>query len=255
MIASAKRKVLDGLNRRYIYGRVPLLHTIIFLIEMAVATRIAAKFNTYYAEKPGETSSVGSGGVLGGVADTVAQLITAFRARSQQRSEGGDGFISIEFHEFDKEKPAAFGELGYARSSPPPFDFERLTRFMAYGFFMAPVQFQWFGFLSRAFPLTKKNPTVPALKRVAFDQLIFAPFGLACFFTYMTIAEGGGKRALTQKFRDVYLPTLKANFVLWPAVQILNFRVIPIQFQIPFVSSIGIAWTAYLSLTNSAEES
>lgn len=48
----------------------------------------------------------------------------------------------------------------------------------------------------------------------------------------MTIAEGGGKRALTQKFRDVYLPTLKANFVLWPAVQILNFRVIPIQFQI-----------------------
>lgn len=56
--------------------------------------------------------------------------------------------------------------------------------------------------------------------------------GLACFFTYMTIAEGGGKRALAQKFRDVYLPTLKANFVLWPAVQILNFRVIPIQFQI-----------------------
>jgi hypothetical protein len=87
----------------------------------------------------------------------------------------------------------------------------------------------------------------------------------------MTIAEGGGRRALTQKFRDVYLPTLKANFVLWPAVQILNFRVVPIQFQIvscvaydnrldtdlsqPFVSTIGIAWTAYLSLTNSSEES
>lgn len=53
----------------------------------------------------------------------------------------------------------------------------------------------------------------------------------------MTIAEGGGRRALTQKFRDVYLPTLKANFVLWPAVQILNFRVVPIQFQI--VSFLG----------------
>lgn len=32
----------------------PLLHTIIFLIEMAVAARLAAKFNTYYAEKPGK---------------------------------------------------------------------------------------------------------------------------------------------------------------------------------------------------------
>jgi hypothetical protein len=70
----------------------------------------------------------------------------------------------------------------------------------------------------------------------------------------MTVAEGGGKRALTRKFQDVYVPTLKANYVLWPAVQILNFRVVPIQFQIPFVSTVGIAWTAYLSLTNSAEE-
>ncbi|KAJ5777398.1 hypothetical protein N7520_000644 [Penicillium odoratum] len=254
MIAATKRKVLDGMNRRYIYGRVPLLHTIIFLIEMAVATRIAAKFNTYYAEKPVLTTMV-TNAVLGGVADTVAQLITAFRLRKQQRSQEDNDFISIEIEDWDKTKSPAVGEIGYVKNALPPFDFERLTRFMAYGFFMAPIQFQWFGFLSRAFPLTKANPTTPVFKRVAFDQLIFAPFGLACFFSYMTIAEGGGKRALTQKFRDVYLPTLKANFVLWPAVQILNFRVIPIQFQIPFVSSIGIAWTAYLSLTNSSEES
>ncbi|KAJ5432702.1 uncharacterized protein N7458_011858 [Penicillium daleae] len=254
MITSAKRKVLDGLNRRYIYGRVPLLHTIIFLIEMAVATRIASKFNTYYAEKPVLTTMV-TNAVLGGVADTVAQLITAFRARNAQRTLENNDFISIEIHDLDKGRPPVIGEIGPAAQSPAPFDFERVTRFMAYGFFMAPVQFQWFGFLSRAFPLTKMNPSVPVFKRVAFDQLIFAPFGLACFFTFMTIAEGGGKRALTQKFRDVYLPTLKANFVLWPAVQILNFRVIPIQYQIPFVSSIGIAWTAYLSLTNSADES
>ncbi|KAJ5684607.1 uncharacterized protein N7477_000952 [Penicillium maclennaniae] len=254
MITATKRKVLDGLNRRYIYGRVPLLHTIIFLIEMAVATRLAAKFNTYYAEKPVLTTMV-TNAVLGGVADTVAQLITAFRFRSHQRTQENNDFISIEIEDLDKQRPPVVGELGYSRSSPPPFDFERMTRFMAYGFFMAPVQFQWFGFLLRTFPLTKKNPSIPVFKRVAFDQLMFAPFGLACFFTYMTIAEGGGKRALTSKFRDVYLPTLKANFVLWPAVQILNFRVIPIQFQIPFVSSVGIAWTAYLSLTNSSEES
>lgn len=118
--------------------------------------------------------------MLGGVADTVAQLITAFKLRSQQRAAGGDDFISIEIPDLNKEKPPAVGELGLARASPPPFDFERLTRFMAYGFFMAPLQFQWFGFLSRAFPLTKTNPTIPALKRVAFDQLIFAPFGMPC---------------------------------------------------------------------------
>ena len=48
----------------------------------------------------------------------------------------------------------------------------------------------------------------------------------------MTIAEGGGKRAIARKFQDVYVPALKANYVLWPAVQILNFRMMPLQFQI-----------------------
>ncbi len=58
--------------------------------------------------------------------------------------------------------------------------------------------------------------------------------GLATFFTFMTVAEGGGRRALTRKFQDVYLPSLKANYMIWPAVQILNFRVIPLQFQIVY---------------------
>jgi protein Mpv17 len=97
--------------------------------------------------------------------------------------------------------------------------------------------------------------------------------GIACFFTAMTVAEGGGRRAVYQKLRDMYVPTLKANFMVWPAVQIINFRLMPVQFQLvrpylsccletysanfgtqPFVSSVGIAWTAYLSLTNAAED-
>ncbi|KAL2011623.1 hypothetical protein VTN00DRAFT_4341 [Thermoascus crustaceus] len=253
MLNTTRRRVLDGLNRRYIYGRVPLLHTIIFLIEMAVTMRLASKFNAYYAEKPVLTTMV-TNAVLAGVADTVAQTISAVKARAKRRSVGaGDDYISIEIHDLDKEKPPALGELGFVKN-PPPFDFERLTRFMAYGFFMAPVQFQWFKFLSKAFPLTKKNATIPALKRVAADQFMFAPVGLFAFFSFMTIAEGGGRRALVRKLQDVYLPTLKANFILWPIVQVLNFRVVPIRFQIPFVSTIGIAWTAYLSLSNSDDD-
>ena len=48
----------------------------------------------------------------------------------------------------------------------------------------------------------------------------------------MTVAEGGGRRAVSRKFQDVYLPSLKANWTLWPAVQLLNFRVVPLPFQI-----------------------
>lgn len=253
MVESARRRLLDGLNRQYIYGRVPLLHTILFLIEMAITARLVAKFNSYYAARPVLTTMV-TNAVLGGIADTVAQSITAVRTRMKATRSSGDDLVSIEIRDLQKEKPPAMGEIGHHENVPAPFDFERLTRFMAYGFFMAPIQFQWFGFLSRIFPITKTHANIPALKRVAMDQLIFAPVGLVCFFTFMTVAEGGGRHAIVRKFQDIYVPTLKANYVLWPAVQILNFRVMPIQFQIPFVSSIGIAWTAYLSLTNSAED-
>ena len=53
----------------------------------------------------------------------------------------------------------------------------------------------------------------------------------------MTVAEGGGRRAVQNKLRDMYVPTLKANFMVWPAVQMINFRLMPMQFQLVCLSS------------------
>lgn len=82
------------------------------------------------------------------------------------------------YPDYDEKSPYATEFMIPLRPPPPPaFDFERLTRFMAYGFIMSPVQFHWFSFLSTTFPTTKESKTVPTLQRVAFDQLIFAPVG------------------------------------------------------------------------------
>lgn len=252
-----RRRFFRILNSKYIYGRVPLVHTVIFLIEMAIVTRLVTKFNTYYAERPVLTMMI-TNAVLGGIADTVAQSITAIRLAALRKPGGltKDDTIAIEIHELDRKNPLNSQELiPDSKFLPPPIDFERLTRFMGYGFLMAPVQFKWFQFLSRSFPMDAKSSGFgAALKRVAFDQLIFAPVGIAVFFTAMTVAEGGGRRAISHKLRDMYLPTLKANYMVWPLVQIINFRLMPIQFQLPFVSTVGIAWTAYLSLSNAAED-
>jgi protein Mpv17 len=119
--------------------------------------------------------------VLGGIADTVAQSITAIRL-SALRKPGGitkDDTVAIEIHELDRKNPLNNRDLiPDIKALPPPFDFERLTRFMGYGFLMAPIQFKWFSFLSRAFPITKSSGLGPAMKMVAFDQLIFAPVGM-----------------------------------------------------------------------------
>ncbi|KHN94115.1 Mpv17/PMP22 [Metarhizium album ARSEF 1941] len=250
----SSRRLLRSINEKYLFGRIPILHAIVFLIEMALIARLTARFNTYYEERPLMTMMV-TNAILGGVADTVAQSITAIRTRASQKSLGPDkDEFSIEIHELNR-KSADFERdfIPNPKAPPAAFDFERLTRFMAYGFCVAPLQFKWFRFLERAFPITKTSAFGPATKRVVFDQFVYAPFGVGLFFVAMTVAEGGGRRAISSKLRDMYVPTLKANYVVWPAVQIVNFRLMPVQFQLPFVSTVGIAWTAYLSLTNASD--
>lgn len=173
--------------------------------------------------------------VLGGIADTVAQTLTAVRQNNARKRDGSnnDSFFAIEFEDLDRKSPVNEDMvIPNSLLPPPPFDFERLTRFMAYGFLMAPVQHWWYSFLSATFPSAKGTRTSSAVKKVAFDQFLFAPISLGIFFTFMTVAEGGGRRAVMKKFKDVYVPALKANFMVWPAVQTLNFRVLPLQYQI-----------------------
>lgn len=248
----SRRRIVRGVNEKFIFGKIPLLHTIILIIEMALVARLTARFNSYYDERPIMTMMV-TNAVLGGIADTVAQTITSFRLRANRKTDGLAKRDDVNIEIADLDRKTTYKEFLPGQQGPPPFDFERLTRFMAYGFCMAPIQFRWFKFLERIFPVTKTSAFGPALKRVCFDQFIFAPAGLLVFFTTMTVAEGGGRRAVSNKLRDMYIPTLKANFIVWPAVQIVNFRLMPVQFQLPFVSTIGIAWTAYLSLTNSSD--
>ncbi|KAI1367911.1 hypothetical protein F5Y08DRAFT_297293 [Xylaria arbuscula] len=250
-----RRRVVRSINSKFIFDRIPLLHAVIFIIEMAIIARLASRYNAYFDRRPLLTTMV-TNAVLGGIADAVAQTITSVKQRSNNRklvSPTRDDPISIEIRDFDK-KDARGDYYPNPRTLATPFDFERLTRFMAYGFAMAPITFKWFGLLSRAFPITKTSALVPALKRVVVDQVVFAPIGVALFFSVMTVAEGGGRRAVALKLKDMYIPTLKANYMVWPAVQIINFRLMPVQFQLPFVSTIGIAWTAYLSLSNASED-
>ncbi|KAL8899960.1 MAG: hypothetical protein Q9207_005931 [Kuettlingeria erythrocarpa] len=235
------------------YLQQPLLHAIVLLIEMIVISRLAAKFNSYYGDRPVLTITI-TNVMLGGIADTIAQTLTAIRSRQKRPLLGNAISDGIEMPDYDEKGAYNAQFLSPKRHGPPSFDFERLTRFMSYGFIISPVQFHWFSFLTRTFPITKRSTTIPVFQRMAFDQFIFAPLGLACFFTFMTVTEGGGRRAVARKFQDVYLPALKANYMVWPAVQFLNFRVVPLPYQIPFVSTVGIAWTIYLSLTNSSDE-
>ncbi|CAO3570626.1 unnamed protein product [Mortierella alpina] len=142
-------------------------------------------------------------------------------------------------------------------SQPPPLDLPRMGRFMLYNFSVAPVIHTWYSVLDKNFPLkmsaSASNSTLrprllqtmaPAIKRMGADQILFAPIGLLLLFSGLT----------------TYLSTLRANYAVWPLVQLVNFGYGHIHLwtsyqyfdilRLPFVSVVGIAWNAYLSMVN-----
>jgi protein Mpv17 len=101
-----------------------------------------------------------------------------------------------------------------------------------------------------------------------------APFGLACFVGAMGFMEGRTVEGVQTKFKEVslsphirvmktlissppdsqmYIPAILANWQLWPLVQTINFRYMPLRYRVPFTGAVGIAWQVFLSILNSTK--
>lgn len=127
------------------------------------------------------------------------------------------------------------------------YDFRRLSLFMVWGFIQAFLQYYWYPILNSLY--NEDNLFLSTLKRVMTDQLCYSPLSLAAFFLYSTIViEGGNKEDIKYKLKTAYLQTLVVNYAVWPAAQTINFLFLPKHLQVPFASTVGVFWNAFLSL-------
>ena len=110
-----------------------------------------------------------------------------------------------------------------------------------------PVASTWFKFLQRNVVFRNKN--VEMLARVACDQGIFAPVLIGVFLSSMAALEGSSPR---EKLRRSYSTALTSNYMIWPWVQMVNFKLVPFEHRLLFVNTISIGWNCYLSYLNSS---
>ncbi|PCH33428.1 hypothetical protein WOLCODRAFT_64036 [Wolfiporia cocos MD-104 SS10] len=142
------------------------------------------------------------------------------------------------------------------------YDVPRTVRFFTFGVGMGPLIGRWNFFLERYLPLRFQGSGPPGSgrvsiralsKRVAADQLIMAPIGLALFIGSMGVMEGRDGPHIRRKYSDMFAPALVTNWQVWPIAQLVNFRFMPLAYRVPFQSSCGVFWTLYLSILNSRE--
>ncbi|KAK9711915.1 hypothetical protein K7432_007461 [Basidiobolus ranarum] len=199
-------------------------------------SRLGSRYTQRLRTHPLSTLAV-TNGALAIVSDILAQTIAK---PPNPAPDEGDKFINTQ---------AAINEEKY--------NFARTARLSFYGFATAPLINQWYTVLDKGFPLpkiqgsTRSSVVKAVIKRVATDQILFAPFGLALFFTSISILESATWEGIRDKFNKTYLPALTANYQLWPLAQMINFFYVPLKLRVPFASTVGVFWTAYLSWLNS----
>ena len=72
---------------------------------------------------------------------------------------------------------------------------------------------------------------------VCCDQVLFTPAHLFVFLSSMSVLEGSDPR---EKLRTSFLSAYKANLMLWPWVQGVNFTFVPLEHRVLVVNVVSL---------------
>lgn len=96
-------------------------------------------------------------------------------------------------------------------------------------------------------PNKRLNVRNTAIK-FALDQTIGAVFNTVLFIAGMGLLKGQSFALVTEAVQRDTLTLILAGQKLWPAVSIISFTLVPLQYRTAFGGIVGIFWGIYLSL-------
>lgn len=188
-------------------------------------------------ERPILTKSVSSG-LIAAAGDLLCQYIVT--ARDSRRAEAVTG---------------VFGTGGPAAAATPGawWDAPRTGRFLLLGSaLVAPVIHWWYGALAARWPGTY---AAGVLWRVAVDQFAFTPLYLPVWLASLWMLEGSAvDGTMLERLRTVLPSLVAANWSYWIPVQLINFRFLPVKYQVLFSNAAALLWTSYLSFSANDKE-
>ncbi|KAH9617965.1 hypothetical protein KSS87_019116 [Heliosperma pusillum] len=165
-----------------------------------------------------------SSGALWGVADIAAQYVTHQTHKH--------------LHILDADKCFA---INWKRTA--------ITSIFGIGF-VGPVGHFWYEgldrFIQQKLRLEPKTRRFVAAK-VAVDGIVFGPFDLLVFLSYMGFASGKKIAEVKEDVRRDFLPALILEGSFWPILQVVNFRYVPVKYQLLYANTFCLLDSTFLS--------
>lgn len=138
-------------------------------------------------------------------------------------------------------------QLAMEKKPISDWNYQRSLRFSALGFcVVAPVMRKWYGTLEGM--VAKNQPPLDrGLKKMFLDQALFAP-PFTLLISYLVPFVNGEKHDdIVDGLKKTYFDILKGNYMLWPVAQVVNFTLVPLQYQVIYAQCIALIWNSYLS--------
>ncbi|CAI9100338.1 OLC1v1037313C1 [Oldenlandia corymbosa var. corymbosa] len=173
-----------------------------------------------------------SSGFLWGTGDIIAQSVTHSAARSHHHLPDADEEFKINWKRVAITSMFGFGFVGPVGH----FWYENLDKFIRLKLRMQP----------------KSIPFVAT--KVAMDGIIFGPFDLLVFFSYMGFSNGKSATQVKEDLKRDFIPALVLEGGAWPLAQIVNFRYVPVRYQLLYVNAFCLLDSAFLSWVEQQED-
>lgn len=127
------------------------------------------------------------------------------------------------------------------------YDWVRTARLALFnGLFMGPLGHFYYQALDVHVGAHAMTAPSTIAKKLLIDQLAFAPICTCIFYGYKCAAEGRASD-YPQELADKFVPTMVANYKLWPAAHIINFAFVPPSQRILYANCVSVLGTYVLS--------
>jgi len=129
------------------------------------------------------------------------------------------------------------------------FNFNRFFKQATFGVLITPYLHLHFAKIVPFFvpdnPAT--NPKMLILKRMLYDQSVHATFFTIVYFMWLNLVNNSGVSKAVNNTKDLLVPTMIANWKVWPLVMTINFSIMPPHYSVLYVNIVAIFWNAYIS--------
>lgn len=94
---------------------------------------------------------------------------------------------------------------------------------------------------------TNPNPQIRIFKSMLYDQLVHATLFTIVYFMWLNMVNHSGFKKAYNNTKELLLPTMIANWKVWPLAMLINFSIIPPHYSVLYVNTVAIFWNTYIS--------